>query len=486
MSRSSSSLPLPALRVDRDLGISMQRQVYLSLRQAITEGRLRAGVRLPSTRQLAQSLGVSRNVVIAAFERLVVEGYLRSYVGSGTYVAPNRQHRRWEIPDNRRPPTSRWARVTETLHLDPRAAGPFTPGMPAIDEFPRRRWTQLVARWWRKAPLHLSGNEAIQGLSRLRHAIADYVGMMRGIACSADEVIITAGGDQAVHCIARLFADPGEPVLIEDPCEPQVRAVFEALDLVTIPAVVDEEGMRIEIGEEMRPRIAFTTPGGQDPLGMPMSAGRRYQLLEWAARTGAVIIEDDRDCGLADSAAPPLALKSIDSRGAVIYVSSFAKTLLPGIALGFMIAPPAVVDLLARARSFTGRAPSPAEQAALADFITEGDYARHLRRLQSLYDDRRAALHTELRRQLNGAITDIRSGNALQSVAWLAPSLCDRAIVEEATMRGVHAGALTSYSVRSDLPPALVLGYGSTPANQMTPAVATLAEAFEAAKATMG
>ena len=486
MSRSSSSLPLPALRVDRDLGISMQRQVYLSLRQAITEGRLRAGVRLPSTRQLAQSLGVSRNVVIAAFERLVVEGYLRSYVGSGTYVAPNRQHRRWEIRDNRRPPTSRWARVTETLHLDPRAAGPLTPSMPAIDEFPRRRWTQLVARWWRKAPLHLSGNEAMQGLGRLRSAIADYVGMMRGIACTADEVIITAGFDQALHCVARLFADPGEPVLIEDPCEPSVRAVFEALDFVTMPAVCDDEGMRIDIGDELRPRVVFTTPAAQDPLGMPLSAGRRYQLLEWAARSGAVIIEDDRDCGLSDATTPPLALKTIDSRGAVIYVSSFAKTLLPGIALGFMIAPPAIVELLSRARSFAGRAPSAAEQAALADFITEGDYARHLRRLQSLYDDRRSALHAEVRRQLAGAVTDIRSGNALQSVAWLAPSLSDRAIAEEAALRDIQVAALSTYTVRTDLSPALILGYGSTPAGQMSSAVSQLAEAVEAGRARLG
>ncbi|MGZ4778412.1 MAG: MocR-like pyridoxine biosynthesis transcription factor PdxR, partial [Thermoanaerobaculia bacterium] len=467
MSRSSSSLPLPALRVDRDLGISMQRQVYLSLRQAITEGRLRAGVRLPSTRQLAETLGVSRNVVIAAFERLVVEGYLRSYVGSGTYVAPNRQHRRWEIRDGRRPPTSRWARVTETLHLDPRAAGPFTPGMPAIDEFPRRRWTQLVARWWRKAPLHLSGNEALQGLSRLRGAIADYVGMMRGIACSADEVIITAGSDQALHCIARLFADPGEPVLLEDPCDPSVRAVFEALDLVTMAAPVDDEGLRIEIADELRPRVAFTTPASQDPLGIPMSAGRRYQLLEWAGRTGAVIVESDRDCGLAESGTPPLALKSIDSRGAVIYVSSFAKTLLPGISLGFMIAPPGLIDLLTRARSFSGRAPSPAEQAALADFITEGDYARHLRRLQPIYDDRRNALHVEVRRRLSGLVTDVRPGNALHSIAWLDPSISDRAVAEEATSRGIHLAPLSAYCVRSDFPPGLVLGYGSTPASQM-------------------
>jgi len=486
MSRSSSSLPLPALRVDRDLGISMQRQVYLSLRQAITEGRLRAGVRLPSTRQLAQSLAVSRNVVIAAFERLVVEGYLRSYVGSGTYVAPNRQHRRWEIRDNRRPPTSRWARVTETLHLDGRAAGPFAPGMPAIDEFPRRRWTQLVARWWRKAPLHLAGNEALQGLSRLRGAIADYVGMMRGIACTADEVIITAGADQALHCIARLFADPGEPVLLEDPCDPSVRAVFEALDLVTMPAVVDDEGMRIDIGDELRPRVAFTSPASQDPLGVPMSAGRRYQLLEWAGRTGAVVVEDDRGCGLSDSGTLPLALKSIDSRGAVIYVSSFARTLLPGIALGFMIAPPGLIDLLTRARSFSGRAPSPPEQAALADFITEGDYARHLRRLQPIYDERRNALHSEIRRQLGGGVTDIRAGNALHSIARLGASFSDRAVAEEASRRGIHLAPLSAYSVRSDLPPALVLGYGSTPASQMTAAVSILGEAFEAAHPRLG
>src|SRR6185369_14280028 len=169
-----------------------------------------------------------------------------------------------------------------------------------------------------KAPLHLSGNEAMQGLSRLRGAIADYVGMMRGIACSAEEVIITAGAEQALHCIARLFADPGEPVLLEDPCDPAVRAVFEALDLVTMAAPVDDEGLRIEIADELRPRVAFTTPSAQDPLGIPMSAGRRYQLLDEAGRTGAVIVESDRDCGLSESGNPPLALKSIDSRGAVI------------------------------------------------------------------------------------------------------------------------------------------------------------------------
>jgi GntR family transcriptional regulator/MocR family aminotransferase len=219
---------------------------------------------------------------------------------------------------------------------------------------------------------------------------------------------------------------------------------------------------------------------------MAMSAGRRYALLEWAARTGAVVVEDDRDCGLADAGPPPLALKSIDSRGAVIYVSSFGKTLLPGIALGFMIAPPALIDLLTRARGFSGRAPSPAEQAALADFITEGDYARHLRRLQPLYEERRNALHIEIKRQLGGLVTSVKPGNALHSIAWLAPELSDRAVAAEATLRGIHLAPLSAYSVRSDLPPALVLGYGSTPAAQMTPAVATLAETLQAVKAGVG
>jgi GntR family transcriptional regulator/MocR family aminotransferase len=206
-------------------------------------------------------------------------------------------------------------------------------------------------------------------------------------------------------------------------------------------------------------------------------------LLEWAARTGAVIVEDDRDCGLSDSGNPPLALKSIDSRGVVVYVSSFAKTLLPGIALGFMIASPGLVDPLTRARSFSGRAPSPAEQAALADFITEGDYARHLRRLQPVYEERRHALHVEVRRQLGSSVTDIRPGNALHSIAWLAPAISDRAVGEEAASRGIHLAPLSAYSVRTDLPPALVLGYGSTVASQMAAGVTTLAAAIEAARA---
>ena len=473
MTRSSSAPTIPSIGVDRQRGVSLERQVHGAIRDAINDGRLRAGVRLPSTRQLAETLRVSRTVVVAAFDRLATEGYIRSHVGSGSYVQPGRQ-RRYMPSHARRPQTSRWAHIAETLDHGQTPGGALAPGMPPLDAFPRRRWIHMTARAWHNAAIPGALCPSPQGVQRLREAIADHVGAMRGIACTANDVMITGGGAQALHLLARTFADAGETVIVEDPCPPFVRAMYEAGDVLTIGRPVDREGIVVDPSCDMDARIVHVTPGAHDPTGIVMTDARRRDLLQWAAKRARIVVESGSSFATTGESVQP-ALKAMDWQGQVIYVASF-DAILPHVSLGFMIAPSGIVDVVAQAHRFFGAMPSAIEQMAMCEFIAAGDYVRHLRRLTSLLEERRAALNAELQRAFGDAIVSISAGASFTTIVRLAPHVDDRAVVAAAQRRGVHAAALSAYSIRQP-EPGLVLGCGA-PATGMRNAVRVLADSI--------
>jgi len=473
MTRRSSALPIPSLAINRQQGTSLERQVYVALREAILDGRLRAGVQLPSTRQLAQSLGVARNVAVAAFDRLAAEGYIHSHVGSGSFVADGQQRRRmpsWTL----RPRTSRWAHVAETLAEDCAAldahASPIEPLVP------ERRSIEIVSRWWRD-PSQSDTSIPGLGLNALRDAIADYVGVMCGIACRGEDVLITSGDGRIYQTLARVFADPGEPVVIEDPCSPVVRAMYEAGDVLPVAWPFDDEGIAIDWSSAIDPRLVHVTPSGSAPFGLVMADNRRRQLLQWAATHRTLIIEHDPQRAIV---ARRPALKAIDWQGQVIYASSFS-TMFPHLDLGFVIATPPVIELLGHAQRFFGGPPPMAQQSMMATFIVEGDYARALRRLEGSCSEQMDAWQCALEAQLRWIAASISTGADSTSIVRFPDDIDDRAVASEARRRGVQVTPLSSFFVRSPQS-GLVIQTGTIDSKQVSRAVASIADAIASAR----
>jgi GntR family transcriptional regulator/MocR family aminotransferase len=481
MARTRSIVPTPFVRVDRSLPVSIEQQVYTSIRQAIREGLLHPGSRVPASRLLALNLGVSRACITDAYKRLIIEGYLTAHSGGGTFVTARQFVRPAERQDEVPIPLSQFGQAAERMSSVIFGVNAFSPVIPALDAFPRAKWSQLMQCHWRSVPLTMTGTDAVLGLSTLREAIATHIAPMRGIICSPDQVVITTGRRSALDCILRVLADRGDAALIEDPCDVVVRELVDSLQLRVVAGEIDDEGMKPNGLYELRPRIAYVTPARQYPLGIQMSLGRRYVLIEIAKKLDVMVIEDEPDVGFYDNTPQGLSLKAIDTRGRVIYAGSFGASLSCFINLGFIIAPAGFSALLGHARSLTGAVAGAPEQAVLAHFIRSGDFAQHVQRLQTIYEERREALRSEVTNQLTGAVR-ATTGGGMHLIAWLANDIDDAAISLAAAHRGIIAPALSSYTLQRTLPPGLVLGFGATPPDQMKAAVQTLVRAFDSAR----
>lgn len=465
------------LALAADLKPGNQRQgLYTALRAAILGGRLRAGARLPSSRELSGLYGLTRTTVVAVYEQLSAEGYVVSRVGSGTRVSH-------EIPDaclERRARGER--RVTgETLLpvLSARggrlAAGnafgyrrparlpvPFQAHVPALEAFPRDLWTRLAARSARSEPLTSLGAGDVLGWPPLRAAIAEYLNTARGVHCSAEQIFITSGAQQSLGLAARLLLDPDDPVWMEDPGYSGAAQLLVAEGVTTVPVPVDSQGIVVAEGEKRAPqaRMAFVTPAHQAPTGVAMSLTRRVELLEWATRNRAWIFEDDYDSEYRYSGTPLPALHSLDRSGLVIHAGSFSKTLFPALRLGYLVVPSALIDAFAAARSLLDRYPPINTQVTLHAFITEGHYARHLRRMRTLYAERRQALARTLALNSDGKIEIGDHEAGLEAVAWLPARVDDLAIARQAREHGLAVEAVNEFSVEPHRP-GLLLGFAA-------------------------
>jgi GntR family transcriptional regulator/MocR family aminotransferase len=483
---------LGSVTIDRAATLPLQQQVYESLRGAILARKLRAGMRLPSTRSLAGDLGVSRNTVLAAFEQLTAEGYLDSKTGSGTYVAA-------ELPDEllsvrRRPLAAAVAPATPRLSrraselrssrinvmpVKPRA---FRSGIPALDVFPARLWARLVAQQWAKVERDRSslGYGASAGLPQLRAAVARYVGAARGVQCDAEQVIITSGLQHGLQIAAHVLIDAGDPVWFEDPGYPAARAALAAEGARITDLPVSDDGLDVAKGLERcpDPRLIYVTPSHQYPLGVTMTVARRLQLLDAARRADAWIIEDDYDGEYRHSTRPVPSIQGLDSHNRVIYVGSFSKVLYPAIRLGFLIVPSQLVDTFVRARSVSGRASPLIDQAVVAEFIDQGHFERHIRRMRAVYRQRQEALLDAADRYLRGLATVARSEAGMHTIAWLH-EIDDQAATRAARDENIEVTALSSFTVEHRLPPGLILGYGGVTPRQIRAGAEALARALE-------
>jgi GntR family transcriptional regulator/MocR family aminotransferase len=425
--------------------------LYGAIRAEILEGRLRPGARLPASRDLARQYGLSRGTIVSAFAQLESEGYIDGTVGSGTYVSETLPDDLLQAGPPRAVQEGRPRRVLSMygrrVKLFPayrtRPIRAFRADQPALDLFPTTLWAQLAARRMRRATTGLLLGTSPMGYGPLRDAVADYVRTARGVQCTTDQVAIVSGVQEALDLVTRLFVDPGDRVCMEDPGYPGAAFAFEARGARLTGLAVDDEGMTIPLG---RARLAYVTPGHQFPLGISMSLRRRLALLDWAHGAGAVILEDDYDSEYRYSGRPVPALQGLDRHGCVLFAGSFSKVLFPSLRLGYLIVPPDLVDLVTATLSITIRHAPLIDQAVLGDFIAEGHFARHVRRMREIYAERLSVLMECVQSRLTGLL-DIRGLEAgLQTAAWLTRGLDAQAAAQAASERDVEVTPLAWYT----------------------------------------
>lgn len=473
--------------------IPLHRQIYDRLRDAILKGNLAAGARLPSTRSLATELTISRNTVTTAFDQLLAEGYLESKTGSGTYVNEALPEELLHAVSGRRnasaassktPTLSRrgagLARLPCPISVRKDEARAFQSGLPAVDAFPFDIWSRLVARRWRSSPRHLLGYGELAGFRPLREAIAGYLGTARGVRCTPEQVIVVASSQQAIDLAARVLLDPGDAVWIEDPGFRGARGALQAAGASLIAVPIDEEGLDVVAGSAREPdaRLVYVCPSHQFPLGVTMTIARRLALLEWASKATAWVIEDDYDSEFRYAGQPLPALQGLDRQQRVIYIGSFSKVLFPSLRLGYLVVPPNLVEPLTTAKAAIDRHAISLDQAVLTDFMNEGHFARHIRRMRVLYAERHDTLIQATRGELSEWL-EVSPGQAgIHVVGWLRNEADDTEACEQASVRGIVTLPLSSFCLERPRRGGLILGYGAIGNKQIREGAQLLAAAL--------
>nr|WP_042179563.1 PLP-dependent aminotransferase family protein [Kibdelosporangium sp. MJ126-NF4]CEL13890.1 Transcriptional regulator, GntR family domain / Aspartate aminotransferase [Kibdelosporangium sp. MJ126-NF4]CTQ88258.1 Transcriptional regulator, GntR family domain / Aspartate aminotransferase (EC 2.6.1.1) [Kibdelosporangium sp. MJ126-NF4] len=436
-------------------------RIYRALLEAILDGRLRPGERLPPTRELAQRLQVSRTTVTDAYERLTADGFLVGRVGAGTFVTdqPVKPAAR-RAPRGQARPRRLWESV-DGPSTDAVLPYDFQLGVPDGRLFPLETWRRLVAREWRGKSVHPARYADPAGHAGLRAAIARYVGVSRSVVAGAEDVLVTQGAQQALDVVGRVLLGPGDVVAVEEPGYSPARRLFQSLGAQVVGVPVDGEGLDVT-AIPAAARLVYTTPSHQFPLGTPMSLARRTALLAWAARRDAVVIEDDYDSEFRFSDRPLQPLQSLDHSGRVVYVGSFSKIMLPLLRVGFLIAPPSLRSALRTAKQLADLQGDMVTQGALARFIEEGLLARHIRKATRAY----AARHELITQTL-------REVDWLEVVASTAGlHVCARTsfdptqVVARARASGVGVQALADFCA-GEPQHGIVLGYGGIHVSQI-------------------
>jgi len=482
---------------DRDEAAPLQEQIAGFFRRAVAEGRLGPGARLPSSRQLAEQLGVARNTVSLAYERLAAEGYVEGRRGGGTRVA-------LDLPDLTPPAVTLHSRTVSPapVRLSQAAAvmlaervgvsgaddGPLQPGRPGLDGFPTKVWARLAGRFWRETPTAAFGYGDPAGHRDLRSALARYLGAFRGLAVDPDSLIVTSGAQQAIDLIARALLDPGDAAVLEEPCYPGLRGPMAATGarLVTIP--VDGEGLDVAAARAAEPaaRLVTVTPTHQFPLGVTLSLARRRALVDWAAAEhGPWVVEDDYDGEFRYAGKPVPPLKALDGAGRVLYVGTVSKALAPALRIGYLVASPALVEPLVRLRAHFDRQPALDAQQVLARFLDDGHMAGHLRRMRTLYRDRRDALADALHAAFatagwRDAVAVERPETGINLTVTLPPGVPDAAVVAAAHRLGVRPVALSGYYTGQQRAEGLLLGFAALPRARARWAAEQLRRAIDA------
>ncbi|RJF97479.1 PLP-dependent aminotransferase family protein [Noviherbaspirillum saxi] len=471
------------IRIDRSADQPMNRQIYLIIRDAILARLLPVGFRMPSTRELAKGLGMSRNTVTYGYDQLMAEGYLESRTGAGTYVADTvpdqfsqRQFPKAAAPDG--PELSaRGAKLIAQAGASDLQWGAFMPGVPDVTQFPHRVWSRLQNKHWRRSRAELLTYGGAGGHAPLREAIAEHLRIARSVNCRAEQVIITTGTHQSLDVVVKLLGEVGDSAWIEDPCYWGTRSVLESTSIKPVAIPVDDEGLALQRADLRRPpRFICVTPSHQYPLGMVMSLSRRRLLLEYAATQKAWIIEDDYDSEFRYGSRPLASLQGMDRHDRVLYMGTFSKTLFPGLRVGFIVVPESLAAAVSTAVSELYRGSQGFLQAVLADFMNEGHFASHVRRMSILYAERLQALRSAIEGHFGDSMAAIGDEAGLHLVLRLPPGSNDVAISRAARAAGIIARPLSGYYAGPDTARSgLLLGYACVPVEQIRSAFDTLA-----------
>lgn len=455
-------------------------QIYRQLRASIMEGRLPAGERLPSTRDLAQQLGVSRKTTLEAFERLMAEGYLVTRVGDGTYVAeglapsPTRARTRAATAPR---PAAVWRRMPAVLSMPaPGAllAYDYRGGVTDKTLFHFDAWRKCIAHALRVEARGRGMYRDPGGEQELRLAVARYVGFSRGVACNWQDVIVTQGAQQAVDLVARVMVSPGDTVAVEEPGYPPVRSSLLALGARVVPVPVDDQGLRVSALPD-EARLVYVTPSHQFPLGMPMSLDRRVALLEWASARGALIMEDDYDGEFRFEGRPVESLKSLDRSGVVAYVGTFSKTIFPELRMGYVIPPEALVADFLKAKQVNDWHSGSLTQTALARFMLDGEFARHVRRVQKIYAERREALLGHLGGELSPWLEPVVPVAGIHLATRLRKGLDEATVIALAREASIGLYGISGFYAGRRPRQGLLFGYGDISVDAIRASMTTLA-----------
>ncbi|NEP11403.1 MAG: PLP-dependent aminotransferase family protein [Symploca sp. SIO2C1] len=482
-----------AIRLDSDAPVPLHRQVYEELRRAILTGRLSKGKRIPSTRALAKSLGISRTTVTVAYEQLLSEGYLETTVGSGTFVccqlpdellnsaAINSFHKESHPPVQLSNYGAILANTEIPYYQEPNLPISFRYGQPSIDQFPLKLWRKLLSRHcsanldWLNYPTDAGGYQP------LREAIACYLSRSRAVQCEPDQIIITSGSQQALDLVTRLLIAPGDGIALEEPGYPGARYTFLTQGAKLYPVAVDESGLVIEKltnYSKKSLKLIYVTPSHQFPTGAVLSLPRRLELLVWAKKMGIMIIEDDYDSEYRYGERPIPGLQGLDHSNSVLYIGTFSKMLFPSLRIGYLVVPQHLVSLLTRAKWLTDRHSPLLEQKVLVDFLNEGHLESYIRRMRTHYNQLRQILVQTLKTYFDQRVTILGEKAGIHLMVRLKTKLSDEEIIHRAAEVGVSMVTAQPYYLKNKPKGEFIFGYAQLSSAQIQEGIGKLALAI--------
>lgn len=477
-------LSLPLVIPLSKRGGPLFRQVYLGLREAILSGVFSSGEKLPSTRDLAEQLGISRTVVLLAYDQLLGEGYAVGRSGSGTYVASGIVVRKLALPEkSARVRMSRfglsasaaWSRV----HFPPRTQRSlpydFVYGRSDLDTFPFEMWRRILLRYARTAPVSAFDYGPASGKIALREAITTHLRRSRAVICDPSQVIVVNGSQQALDLIARVLISPGDRVAIEDPSYQGTREILRAAGARVLPVAVDHDGLN---PAKLPPgaRVTFVTPSHQFPTGAILPLARRLELLEWAKRKSAVIVEDDYDGEFRYEGQSLDSLQGLDRQGRVIYIGTFSRTIFEALRIGYLIAPKNLIDAFSAAKWLCDRHTATLEQETLAAFISEGIYERYLRRVRQKNASRLGALLDAIHRHIRDRVEVTGAGAGAHVVLWPKDRVMEESVIEGAASHGVRVYGISGYCIKKSRRTGIMVGYSRMTETQISEGIQRLSK----------
>lgn len=461
------------IQIDRTLNIPLIRQVYEQIRLSILNGWIVAGERLPSTRELASSLGISRNVILEAYEQLIVEGYIEGRKGSGTYVAEG-TFLNLSTMENYNP------LYEQQLNKEIEDIIDFRSGLPALDMFPRNAWGKIAKEVCIDTTHAIFGYDYPEGRAELRYIVSDYLNRTRQVLCHPDQLVITSGATQALSLISNLLLSPGDEVIIEDPITNEIQTIFSSQGSILYPIPVDEQGMRTDlIPLTRKPKFIFVTPSHQFPLGGTLPIQRRIQLIQFARTNDCFIVEDDYDSEFRYQGVPVSSLQGLDPER-VIYIGTFSKILSPALRLGYLILPPSLIEQGKNLKWYTDLHTPSLEQLTLAKFINEGRLEQHVKKMKRIYKIRRDYLKSCLLEEfgdnvkISGDTTGLHLIAVFNNIEFSAQK-----VAEILGVYKVKVYPIEPHTIRKNLHQnKLILGYGNLTKEEIKKGVTRLKQAL--------